>query len=59
MKREPDDDDDDVYLIELQREVLQNLISTRRMEFSQICGISKENTFENNKSYRYNRTAQR
>jgi hypothetical protein len=40
---------DDVYLIELQREVLQNLISTR----------SKENTHENNKSCRYNRTAQR
>jgi hypothetical protein len=37
-------DDDDVYLIKLQREMLQNLISTRRMQISQICGISKENT---------------
>jgi hypothetical protein len=40
------DDDDDVYLIKLQREVLQNLISTRRMQISQISGISKENTHE-------------
>jgi hypothetical protein len=43
-------DDDDVYLIKLQREVLQNLISTRRMQISQICGISKENTHGNIKS---------
>jgi hypothetical protein len=49
---------DDVYLIKLQREVLQNLISTRRMQISQISGMSKENTHKNNKSYRYNRTAQ-
>jgi hypothetical protein len=46
------DDDDDVYLIKLQREVLQNLISSRKMQISQICGISKENPHENNKSYR-------
>jgi hypothetical protein len=39
---------DDVYLIKLQREVLQILISTRRMQISQICGISEENTHENN-----------
>jgi hypothetical protein len=49
---------DDVYLIKLQ-EVLQNLSSTLRMQISQICGISKENRPENNKSHRYNRTAQR
>jgi hypothetical protein len=47
----PPDDDDDVYLIKLQREVLQNLISTRRMQISQICGRSKENTHGNNKRY--------
>jgi siroheme synthase (precorrin-2 oxidase/ferrochelatase) len=41
---------DDVYLIKLQREVLQNQISTRRMQISQIFGISKENTHENNKA---------
>ncbi len=35
------DDDDDVYLIKLQREVLQNLISTRKIQISQICGIKK------------------
>jgi hypothetical protein len=41
--------DDDVYLSKLHREVLQNLISTRRMH--EICGIRK-NTHENNKGYR-------
>jgi hypothetical protein len=46
-----DDNDDDVFLIKLQREVLQNLISTRRIQISQICGISKENAHGNNKSY--------
>jgi hypothetical protein len=53
------ENDDDVYLIKLQREVLQNITSTWRMQISQICGIRKENTHGNNKSYRYNRTAQR
>jgi hypothetical protein len=38
------DDDDDVYLIKLQRMVSQNLMPTRRMQISLICGISKENT---------------
>jgi DNA/RNA endonuclease YhcR with UshA esterase domain len=41
-------DDDDGCLIKLQREVLQNLISTQGMQISQICGISKENTHEKN-----------
>jgi hypothetical protein len=43
-------DDDDVYLKKLQREVLQNLISTCRMQTSQY-GRSKENKHTNNKSF--------
>jgi hypothetical protein len=51
-------DDDDVYLIKITtKKVLQNLISTRRMQISQIWGINKENTHENNESYRYYRRA--
>jgi uncharacterized protein (UPF0254 family) len=36
-----DDDDNDVYLIKLQRDVLKNLISTRGMQISQTSGINK------------------
>jgi hypothetical protein len=46
----PIPDDDDVYLIKSQREVLQNLWSAHTKNADQPNGISKENTHENSKA---------